>query len=147
MNKNISWDLNGGQSLEEFWGDNRGPVERREDRGAMNKYVLQMYHSTQMTLWWLMCYFISWTKESGSIWLQHADRAVRESLCEIFQLPTRDLGHLGVHFHIYLFLCIIALLTQLLASFCVYINQIRTKILVCAATFHGYGNAILETWK
>ena len=35
MNKNISWDLNGGQSLEEFWGDNRGPVERREDRGAM----------------------------------------------------------------------------------------------------------------
>ena len=42
MNKNISWDLDGGQSLEEFWGDKRGGGELREDRGAMNKYVVPL---------------------------------------------------------------------------------------------------------
>ena len=48
MDKNISWDLNGEHSLEEFWGDKRGgEKEWRENRGAMNKYVIHM------TLRWL----------------------------------------------------------------------------------------------
>ena len=43
MDKNISWDLNGGHSLEEFWGDKRGgEKEWRENRGAMNKYVIHI---------------------------------------------------------------------------------------------------------
>ena len=49
MERNISWDLNGEHSLEEFWGDKRGgEKEWRENRGAMNKYVIHM------TLRWLL---------------------------------------------------------------------------------------------
>ena len=147
MNKNISWDLNGGQSLEEFWGDNRGPVERREDRGAMNKYVLQMYHSTQMTLWWLMCYFIFEQKNLDQYDCNMLTGLYGRVFAKYSNYRRVTLDILGYTFIFTFLLCIIALLTQLLASFCAYINQIRTKILECAATFHGYGNAILETWK